>query len=266
VVTPFYKRAFAPAAARRFLDALLRRGRKPFDEYTAEIMAAQLATFPLIEQAVIQQRALLDGYDRNVALVMDEWGVHDRLIPAKEKKYGRLWQECTMRSALAVALGLNLFNRQADKLYMCNLAQMVNVRAPLLQTDGPETRSCIRTTVYYVFALFKDHRGNKALRVETRNMYSSEFSVSASRSDRKLFLSLVNTRERVDLLVRCSLGSTRGNGASARILRGTDRNAFNTFDDPDQISPHAHPVLLKANSVQLELPRLSVVMVTVHLT
>jgi alpha-L-arabinofuranosidase len=36
--------------------------------YTAADMAAQLATFSEIEQAVIQQRALLDGYDsgRNV--------------------------------------------------------------------------------------------------------------------------------------------------------------------------------------------------------
>jgi alpha-L-arabinofuranosidase len=267
--------------SRRFMSGLSRRrrpdgfsmhyyaeGASPSDEYTAESMAAQLATFPLIEQAVIQQRALLDGYDsgRNVAFVMDEWGVHDRLVPAREGKYGRLWQECTMRSALAVGLGLNLFNRQADKLYMCNLAQMVNVRAPLLQTDGPEGRQCIRTTVYYVFALFKEHRDNNALRVETRNMYSSEFSVSASRSDRKLVISLVNTREGVDLLVRCSLGRTRGNGATARILRARDRNAFNTFDDPDRISPHAHPVLLKGNSIQLELPRLSVATVTVRLT
>jgi alpha-L-arabinofuranosidase len=39
--------------------------------------------------------------------------------------------QSTMRSAVAGAMGLNLFQRQADKLFMCNIAQTVNV-LPLL--------------------------------------------------------------------------------------------------------------------------------------
>ena len=31
-----------------------------------------------------------------------------------------------------------IFNRQADKLYMCNIAQIVNVLQAVLMTDGPE--------------------------------------------------------------------------------------------------------------------------------
>ena len=34
-------------------------------------------------------------------LLVDEWGVWDRMIPEEEKKYGRLWQQITMRSAVA---------------------------------------------------------------------------------------------------------------------------------------------------------------------
>ena len=60
-----------------------------------------------------------------------------------------------MRSAVAAGLGLNIFNRQADKLYMCNIAQMVNVLQSVLLTDGPEGKDCVRTTTYYAFMLFK---------------------------------------------------------------------------------------------------------------
>jgi alpha-L-arabinofuranosidase len=242
-------------------------GASPSDAYSAEGMAALLASFPSVEQAVVQQRALLDGYEvgHNVALIMDEWGVHDLLVPAEQKQYGRLFQHCTMRSALAAALGLNLFNRQADKLFMCNYTEMVNVRAPLLQTDGPEGKKCVRTTVYYVFALFKPHRGKKALRVETQDIFSSEFSVSASRSDHELVLSLVNSRDGADVRVQCSLEKAHAAAATAQILHSDDRNAFNSFDNPDQISPQIHPVTLNGANVQVDLPRLSVVTVNMRL-
>ena len=138
-------------------------------------MDDQLSSFARIEQAVIQQRALLDGYDggRRVALFLDEWGVWDHILPEDEARYGKLWQQSTMRSAVAAGLGLNLFNRQADKLYMCNIAQIVNVLQSLLLTDGPQGEHCIRTTTYHAFMLFKAHRAKTSVRVETQGADSS---------------------------------------------------------------------------------------------
>ena len=229
--------------------------------YNPPDMAAQLATFGDIEQAVIPQRALLDGYDsgRNVALILDEWGVHDRVVPSEEQVHGRLWQECTMRSALAVALGLNLFNRQADKLFMCNLTQTVNVRAPLLQTDGPEGQRCIRTSVYYVFTLFKPHRSKTSVRVETDDPTSTRLSVSASRQDRDVVISLVNASADEDMEIDCSVAGGRPASASAEILHSDDLNAFNSFDSPETVAPRSHAVRVEGSHIQLDLPRLSVV-------
>ena len=85
-----------------------------------------------------------------------------------QDRYGALWQQSTMRSAVAAGLGLNIFNRQADKLYMCNIAQMVNVLQSVLLTDGPEGKNCVRTTTYYAFMLFKPHRGKTAVPVRRR--------------------------------------------------------------------------------------------------
>ena len=117
----------------------------PPTKFTVETM--QRAARPASRawrQAIVQQRALLDSYDpeRRIGLLVDEWGVWDRMVPEEEKRYGRLWQQITMRSAVAAALGLNVFHRQADKLVMCNIAQTVNVLHSMLLTD--EDR-CVRT-------------------------------------------------------------------------------------------------------------------------
>jgi alpha-L-arabinofuranosidase len=103
------------------------------------------------------------------------------------------------------------------------------------------------------------------VRVETQDPTSSEFSASASRTGRDLILTLVNTRDNADVHVLCSVGSGRAAGATAQILQANDRNAFNGFDRPDQISPQSHPVKLDGGNIQMEMPRLSVVTVSVQL-
>src|SRR5437879_13910713 len=103
-------------------------------------MSEQLSVFAKVEEAIIQQRSLLDGYSdgRKTRLILDEWGVWDKISKEDEKRYGALWQQSTMRSAVAAGLGLNLFNRQADKLHMPNSAQIVNVLHDLPLTAGPD--------------------------------------------------------------------------------------------------------------------------------
>jgi len=87
-------------------------------QFTAADTNTQLATFFDLEKAIVEQRAIIDKYDpqKRVGLLVDEWGVWDRMIPEEERRYGRLWQQITMRSAVAAALGLNVFHRQAEKL------------------------------------------------------------------------------------------------------------------------------------------------------
>ena len=137
-------------------------------EFTPEAAMEQFNIFPRVEQAIVEQRALARWLrpGRRIGLFLDEWGVWDRIPQRRTRTQRRLWQQSTMRSAVAAGLGLNIFNRQADKLYMCNIAQMVNVLQSVLLTDGPEGKNCVRTTTYYAFMLFKPHRGKTAVRVE----------------------------------------------------------------------------------------------------
>jgi len=101
-------------------------------------MNDQLSSYAKVEASILHQRAVLDSYEngKKIGLILDEWGVWDNISEEDEKRYGKLWQQSTMRSAVAAGLGLNIFNRQADKLSMCNLAQIVNVLQSLLVTDG----------------------------------------------------------------------------------------------------------------------------------
>jgi alpha-L-arabinofuranosidase len=134
-----------------------------------------------------------------------------------------------------------------------------------VQTDGPEGKNCIRTTVYHVFALCKPHRSKTAVRVETQDPSSAEFSVSASRAGRDLIVTRVNPRDNADEHVQCSVGKERAGGATAQIVQANDRNTFNDFDRPDQISPQKHPLKLDGGNVQMDLPRLSVVTASMQL-
>lgn len=233
--------------------------------FTVEDMQQQFASFPRIEEAILEQRALLDqlapprgrGPGQPVGLLLDEWGVWDRMDPEEEKRYGRLFQQITIRSAVAAALGLNVIHRQAGKLVMTNIAQIVNVLHALLLTDGDQ---CVRTTTYWVYEMTKPHLTQNSLAVEAQNI-----SVSASRKDKDLTLTLVNPTHDQTYNVACSLNGGSAAGATARILHDSDLNAANTFAAPNRILPQTLPVKAQGGSVRVDLPPLSIATVLVKL-
>ena len=228
--------------------------------FTAEHMSEQLSVFAKVEEAIIQQRSLLDGYSdgRKTRLILDEWGTWDKISKEDEKRFGALWQQSTMRRAVAAGLGLNIFNRQADKLHMCNIAQMVNVLQSLLLTDGPDGKNCVRTTTYYAFALFKPHRAKTAIRAETDDSSPLGLSVSASKSDKELVISFVNPRHDTDLQVDCTVRGNTATSGNGLILQHQDWNACNSFENPNLVVPRELSAKVDASRLQLDLPRLSV--------
>jgi alpha-N-arabinofuranosidase len=235
--------------------------------YTVDAMNRQLSLFQFLEQAVVAQRAQIDAYNRQprVGLILDEWGVWDRLNGPEQQRYGQLWQQSTMRSAVAAGLGLNIFNRHAEKLFMCNIAQIVNVLQSVLLTDGPQGEHCVRTTTYHAFALFKPHRTKMAVKVENASTGPLDLSVSASKAGSELIVSLVNPKADTDMHVECSLDGKTAKSAAGLILHHKDLNAANTFESPDTIVPMGHPVQVAGSSIRLDLPALSVATVTVQL-
>ena len=258
--------------SRRFLRSLedAKHGRRPDgfamhfyssgkntpQAYTVENMREQLASFARMEQAVLQQRALLDSFDpqRKIGLLIDEWGVWDRMIPDEEKRLGRLFQQNTIRSAVAAMLGLNVFHRQAGKLVMCNIAQTVNVLHAMLLTERDR---CIRTPSYYAFQMAAPHRGQTAVHVESKDTSPLAASVAASRRSNRIVLTLANPSHDAGVKLECVLAGWRALSAQARLLHHEDFNAANAFDEPDRVVPRSYPVSSSGAMLAVDLPPMS---------
>ena len=239
----------------------------PATQFTVDDMNAQFATLPQLEAAILHQRGLMDAFDPNkkIGLMVDEWGVWDRMAPEEEKAHGRLWQQITMRAGVATAMGLNVFHRQADKLVMCNIAQMVNVLDSMLLTSGGQ---CIRTPAYYAFELAKPHRGKTAIKSDSVVETGTDLSVSASILGNDLVLMLVNPKHDANLHLTCSLKGrsvSSVTSGSGRALYHADMNACNTFNSPDAVIPRNVDVAARGSEIVLDLAPLSVTTIEMKL-
>ena len=91
--------------------------------------------------------------DHPIGIAYDEWNVWFR------DKTNTLEERYTLSDALAVATFLNIFVQHADTVEIANLAQMVNVIAPIV--TSPE--GMFRQTIFHPLRLFAEHTGDMAL-------------------------------------------------------------------------------------------------------
>jgi alpha-N-arabinofuranosidase len=99
--------------------------------------------------ALIDRAAYLQGLDRKPAIAYDEWNVWYRTVPGSAGGTADLAERYTFDDALAVATYLNIFIRNAARVRMANLAQMVNAIAPIVTTD----EAAAVQPIYYPFLL-----------------------------------------------------------------------------------------------------------------
>jgi alpha-N-arabinofuranosidase len=236
----------------------------PATRFTDDDLEAQFATLPHMEEAILHQRGLMDRFDpqKKVGLMVDEWGVWDKMLPEDEQAHGRLWQQITMRAGVSTALGLNVFHRQADKLVMCNVAQMVNVLDAMLLTEGDK---CVRTPAYYAFQLAKPHRGKISVK-SSPQANPMALSTSASIRDRSLVLTVVNPKPTQPIRLRANITGNTVRTANATTLFHADMNACNTFSAPDTIIPREITADAHGETITIELPPLSVTTIEAELT
>ncbi|HTE21363.1 MAG TPA: alpha-L-arabinofuranosidase C-terminal domain-containing protein, partial [Armatimonadota bacterium] len=132
--------------------------------YTDAQWLELLAKAYAIEGVISGCRSLMDEYDpeRRIRLLFDEWGAWH---PVEEGKPTRgLYQQNTMRDACVAALTMDLFHNHCEKLFMANIAQLINVLQAVLLVE--EDR-CIKTPTYHVFDLYRPHKGARAVRLVT---------------------------------------------------------------------------------------------------
>lgn len=240
-------------------------------EYTESQWLELLAKANAIEGIVTGHRAIMDEYDpeRRIKMIYDEWGTWHPV--EKGKPSGGLYQQNTIRDACVAGLSLDIFHNHADKLFMANIAQIINVLQSVLLVEGDKV---VKTPTYHVFDLYRPHKGGTAVRlISTAEIVShgeaSEQAVrdcyrdkkpgglravqgSASIKDGVLCLTTVNSHptQAVDLDVELATG--RLESVEVTTLASGDIHAHNTFDNPDAVT------LSKPRTVQAQGGKLRV--------
>jgi alpha-N-arabinofuranosidase len=187
-------------------------------------------------------KAIMDRYDpdKTKGLVVDEWGNWFNVEPGTNE--GFLYQQNSLRDAITAAIHLNIFNQNADRVKVANLAQTVNVLQSVILTK--EDRMVL-TPTYHVFRMFKVHQGAQLLNIDIR---SEDYAfgdkkipaISASASiDKagKIHISLANLNPHKDIIVTCPIVGDSYVKVTGEVLTASEMNAFNSFEKPETVKP-----------------------------
>ena len=205
-------------------------------------------------------------------LIVDEWGVWyppgEEITPAYI-----LSQPITLRDAVHTGMHLDIFNRNAGKLAMANVAQTVNCIHSLFLAQGD--KYC-RTTVYHVFDMYRPHMGARLVPVKRQapalavqgilgQASLPGLSVSASIRERRLTATLTNPSLNDTIVIRLRLSRAHATEARATVLTHADMHAANTLATSEAVRPAPLAVRISGGVAELALPSKSVAAVEIAL-
>jgi alpha-N-arabinofuranosidase len=210
-----------------------------------------------------------------VYLCFDEWNVWYRSTP--EQQQGgtfapHLLEEVyNLEDALVVAGFLHSFVRHADVVKVANIAQIVNVIAPIL-TRGDEM---LIQTIFYPFEIFSKRRDGISLRpVVTGPAYEGKTNGPVNYIDSSAILNgdrlqVFLTNRSLDEIARVQINlADREITAldAGDLLTGPDARAANSFEQPDVVKSRSFSdVRIVRGRAEMELPPLSLTALTFRL-
>ena len=207
-------------------------------------------------------------------LCFDEWNVwyKNMQMDGEGKIAPHLIEEVyNLEDALVVAGFLHSFVRHADVVKIANLAQIVNVIAPIL-TRGDEL---LIQSIFHPFEMFSKRREGISLKTTVvgphyegkTNGAVHYIDTSAILNGGQLHVFITNrnlnetARVQIDMVDRKIAALD-----NAESLTGPDAKAFNTFEEPYRIKPVPFSECRILNGMaELELPTLSVTAMTFRL-
>jgi alpha-N-arabinofuranosidase len=207
---------------------------------------------------------------RPIYIAYDEWNVWYR-TGNREK----LEEVYNVEDAVAMGVFFNAFFRHADVVRMANLAQMVNVIAPIVTSD----RGLLLQSIYFPIVEYGRQRGHTSLdvwvsapgyRVANRPQELPYLDVSATYDPgtREVDVNVLNRSRDRDLTTAIESAS----GAwepSAQVwqINDTDLKAANTFADPQRVRPKTSAATLERapGAVRYTFPAHSLTILTLKL-
>lgn len=207
-------------------------------------------------------------------LCFDEWNVWYR-TRSTEHTNGRgkfapplIEEHYNLEDALVVAGFLNSFVRHADSVKIANLAQLVNVLAPILT----RSEQMLLQSIYYPFAMFSSRRDGVAIQpVVIGPTYNSPsygrvnyIDTSAILGDGVLHTFLINRHlSEVAEVEIDHAGGKLESILSTEVVYGSSPKDNNTYENPyNIISQPLQTGMVRDGKAVIHLPPLSVAAVT----
>ncbi len=171
---------------------------------------------------------------RRIYIAWDEWNVWYRARGDNQRGRHILEERYNLEDALVVATFLNSFLNHAHILKMANMAQLVNVIAPIVTNE----KGSFLQTIYYPLQLFAANSRGKALElfVDSPKYPNRRFDqvayldTSAAWDNGTLVLNLVNRHQRESLAVDVSLEDKQFAGpVEVSEVNGPDIKSQNDF-------------------------------------
>ena len=172
--------------------------------------------------------------NRKIYIAWDEWNVWYRARGNAQRGRRILEERYNLEDALVVATFLNSFINHAHVVKMANMAQLVNVIAPIFSND----QGIFLQTIYYPLQLFAANARGKALDlfVESPKYKSTRFDgvpyldASAAYDNGSLVVSVVNRHRDQAIEAEIELEDKKFSGAAAvSEVNGPDIKAENDF-------------------------------------
>jgi len=243
---------------------------------TADFLAVTNAIDRQIEEidSVCRFAQAKKGSPKRAWLCFDEWNVWYKNfeIDGEGKFAPHLIEEIyNLEDALVVAGFLHSFIRHADVVKIANLAQIVNVIAPILTRDD----EMLIQSIFYPFEMFSRRQDGISLRVALEgpgykspsNGYAYYIDASAILNERKLHLFATNRNENEEAEICVKVADSDIIAfESGELLTGSGPKAANSFEQPGLIiSQPFTDVSITDGRLTCKLPPLSLAAITVNL-
>lgn len=212
-----------------------------------------MATSEKVERRLEMLEGIINSVMHDVApserpkIAFDEWNVWYRTHPdpGEDPSYETrhiLEEHYNQEDALVVAMFLNSFTRHCDSVKMANLAQLVNVIAPMMT----KKEDLFKQTIYYPLYLYANHNKEIGLRAytqcgsyEARETTINYLDVSASSDieEEEVVLNVINRRkeETVSAEIESQKGSFHDQ-VEIYELSGEGIKDKNSFQQKDKVT------------------------------
>jgi alpha-N-arabinofuranosidase len=234
-----------------------------WDNNFAELMAVS----EIIEErlsaveGLIRMLRLENRLTNPISIAVDEWNVwyRTRTKESGGPSFNKLEEHYNLEDALVAAMHFNAFIRHADTVKMANIAQIVNVIAPVFTSKD----DLFLQTIFYPFEIYSSTCGQTALDIwQSGETFSGgkyhhvpmlDVSATLDSTGKQLAVYVVNRSPDKVMETQIELTSGKFSGqAKVLTVNGPDIKSENTFTHKETVKTRKHSVAVDAKTMTYE--------------